>query len=52
MNFEEDGEILLIDGNLIGPGRGRYLVGPIQFGLCYATVIPCILVLRSGMFFH
>ncbi|KAM1229887.1 hypothetical protein ACFX13_040865 [Malus domestica] len=30
--------------DILGPGWGRYFVGPIQFGLCYGAVIACILV--------
>ncbi|XP_048442297.1 GABA transporter 1 [Pyrus x bretschneideri] len=30
--------------DILGPGWGRYLVGPIQFGLCYGAVIACILL--------
>ncbi|KAJ4720655.1 GABA transporter 1-like [Melia azedarach] len=31
-------------GDILGPGWGRYFVGPIQFGLCYGAVIACILL--------
>ncbi|RVW69631.1 GABA transporter 1 [Vitis vinifera] len=30
--------------DILGPGWGRYFVGPIQFGLCYGAVIACILL--------
>ncbi|GMN52772.1 hypothetical protein TIFTF001_021913 [Ficus carica] len=30
--------------DILGPGWGRYFVGPIQFGLCYGGVIACILL--------
>lgn len=29
---------------VIGPGWGKYFVGPIQFGVCYGAVIACILL--------
>ncbi|KAI9156806.1 hypothetical protein LWI28_012517 [Acer negundo] len=30
--------------DVLGPGWGKYFVGPIQFGLCYGAVIACILL--------
>lgn len=30
--------------DILGPGWGRYLVGPIQIGLCYGTVIAGVLI--------
>ncbi|XP_044461716.1 GABA transporter 1-like [Mangifera indica] len=30
--------------HILGPGWGRYFVGPIQFGVCYGAVIACILL--------
>ncbi|KAK1570994.1 hypothetical protein Q3G72_010269 [Acer saccharum] len=30
--------------DVLGPGWGKYFVGPIQFGLCYGAVIACTLL--------
>ncbi|KAJ6690569.1 hypothetical protein OIU85_006789 [Salix viminalis] len=30
--------------DILGPAWGRYFVGPIQFGVCYGSVISCILL--------
>ncbi|KAJ6986707.1 hypothetical protein NC653_020054 [Populus alba x Populus x berolinensis] len=30
--------------DILGPAWGRYFVGPIQFGVCYGSVIACILL--------
>ncbi|KAK0593496.1 hypothetical protein LWI29_037662 [Acer saccharum] len=30
--------------DVLGPGWGKYFVGPIQFGLCYGAVIACALL--------
>ncbi|OAY38943.1 GABA transporter 1 [Manihot esculenta] len=30
--------------DILGPGWGKYFVGPIQFGVCYGAVIACILL--------
>ncbi|KAJ9684800.1 hypothetical protein PVL29_017002 [Vitis rotundifolia] len=30
--------------HILGPGWGRYFVGPLQFGICYGAVIACSLL--------
>ncbi|XP_059628408.1 GABA transporter 1-like [Cornus florida] len=30
--------------DILGPGWGRYFVGPLQLGICYGAVIACILL--------
>ncbi|KAL8113120.1 GABA transporter 1-like [Apium graveolens] len=30
--------------DILGPGWGKYFVGPLQLGICYGAVISCILI--------
>ncbi|XP_021821719.1 GABA transporter 1-like [Prunus avium] len=30
--------------DILGPGWGKYVVGPLQFGICYGAVIACTLL--------
>eukprot|EP01018_Ginkgo_biloba_P015610 Gb_39426 [translate_table: standard] len=40
-----------VANDIMGPKWGRFLVGPIQFGVCYGVVISCILLGGQSMKF-
>eukprot|EP01018_Ginkgo_biloba_P015608 Gb_34701 [translate_table: standard] len=40
-----------VANDIMGPKWGRFLIGPIQFGVCYGAVISCILLGGQSMKF-